>query len=532
MPKVLIVAVLLALGCGKEVPVGGSPPVSSTNPTQTFPDSGNKLDLLFVIDNSASMDPKQETLRKYFPHFMEPLNGLVNGTDLHIGIVTSDLGGGQFTPASCATLGGDQGALQNTPKGETCAGAHLNDPNERFLAYRADNDGVATNFTGTIGDAFACYAAVGESGCGFEQQLASAQAALAGCTVAGGCAQPANEGFLRPDAFLAVIIITDEDDCSAPADTTLFSPLHTSMDSALGPLTSYRCFEFGTVCGGQPPGRAVTATLTDCVPGSWDPDPQHQLTPVEDLAGFFKALKPDPRWVYVAVIAGPPAPPTINPDSGRFPLVQASCTAADPSWQGTPALRLSQFTGLFDTDRARFINVCDFADHQVELGNVALELSTMLGRRCLAAPLADLDAAAPGLQPSCVVQERTLVDGAYVARAVPPCDPVVCDPATAPGGRCECRSHAQQAPGCWYVWQDAQACPDSEASGVTGGFAIRVDRGVDDTCTSPPPPADTELVVQCESCAADPAHDSYDCSPACAGYWPRCCPTPTPGCAR
>ena len=38
----------------------------------------------------------------------------------------------------------------------------------------------------------------------------------------GGCRQPANEGFLRPDAFLAIVAMTNEDDCSAPPDSDLF----------------------------------------------------------------------------------------------------------------------------------------------------------------------------------------------------------------------------------------------------------------------------------------------------------------------
>jgi len=71
------------------------------------------------------------------------------------------------------------------------------------------------------------------------------RAALDGCDTT--CKQPANVNFMRKDAYLAVIILTDEDDCSAPTNSTLFDPTQTTLASELGPLTSYRCFQFGNL---------------------------------------------------------------------------------------------------------------------------------------------------------------------------------------------------------------------------------------------------------------------------------------------
>jgi len=106
-------------------------------------------------------------------------------------------------------------------------------------------NGVA-NFTAPdIADVFTCIAALGETGCGFEQHLESMKRALDGT-------QPANANFLREDAYLAVIFIADEDDCSI-AKVGLLS----AADTSLGPLQSFRCTRFGITCdiGGQTPDQ-------------------------------------------------------------------------------------------------------------------------------------------------------------------------------------------------------------------------------------------------------------------------------------
>jgi hypothetical protein len=494
----------------------------------------NKADILFLVDNSGSMKPKQDSLRRYFPDFMEPLKSLPNVPDLHIGIVTSDLGAGLLQPAPGGCVpGGDRGVLQNAPRGDTCAASHLLDPNQRFLTFAPDPDGgpARTNFTGDIADAFACYAAVGEGGCGFEHQLGAVRAALAGCDTPGGCEISANEGFLRPDAYLAVVILTDEDDCSAPADSGLFD-MSAAAAARLGPPGSYRCFQYGNLCDGLDPGR-TPGPRTDCAPGSPDPDPRYQLTPVEDFAQFLWDLKPeDPRLVYLSTIASPPGPVNVLAVNG-VPDLDTACSGG-LGGMNRPAPRLAKLVSLFDSDRASQVSIC-VDDLQQAMGQIAHELAAILAHQCLGAPLRDVGGAA-GFHPDCAVTQRTTVDaatGTYQDVAVPPCDPVVCDPATAPGGDCGCARHdlPAGAPGCWYVWANAAACPTLQAGTsadevrLGSGYQLKIDRGVDESCHDPAPPAGTTALVQCAACAADPAAGRFDCSPECAANWPRCCAT-------
>jgi hypothetical protein len=545
----LLISTVGTSGCDSHpVSVPGEAPAQVT--PDTFSQSlNNKADILFMIDDSPSMGPMQNSLIQYFPNFMQPLKDLPSPPDLHIGIVTTDLGAGQFSNVPGCRLGGDQGLLQNTPKGPTCASAHLNNTSDRFLTYSPDPNGGAprTNFAGDIGDAFACYAAVGETGCGFESPLGSPMVALQGCNTDQGCRQTANAGFLRNDAYLAVVLLTNEDDSSTSPeypDTKIWDPSQTSANSVVGCLTSYRQVEFGVTCGGQPIGRAP-GPRQDCEAANPESNPDYMEMMPDEFAAFFKGLKVDPRMVYVSAITGPPQPVAVGTDQNGCPQIQPSCTGGPVgnTWSAAPGIHFAKFISDFDSDRASFISICQ-QDLKQAMEQIATELAKVLGTQCLSAPLVDKDPSTPALDPECVVEDRSITDasaGTADISVVPPCDPVVCDPASAPNHDCKCQSHQipAGAPGCWYVWPDAAECAPvptgtspAQATSVGSGYQIRVDRGIDASCKNPPAPPNTTAVVQCSSCIADPAQNSFDCSPGCSQYWPTCCAsdTPQPGC--
>src|SRR5262249_13490511 len=141
-----------------------------------------------------------------FHNFVAALDRFPTGRpNLHIGVVTStvDTGSGQ---SSCHPVTGQSGLPQNTALDPAfpCAPPTA----DRFLSDVAQGGGRLVNYSGTLDQALSCIAHVGDRGCGFEETLEGMKRALDG-------SRPENAGFLRSAAFLAVVILTDEDDCSA-----------------------------------------------------------------------------------------------------------------------------------------------------------------------------------------------------------------------------------------------------------------------------------------------------------------------------
>ena len=143
---------------------------------------------------------------------------------------------------------GDRGALQ------VRAECGLDPAAGKFL--RAGG-GRQPNFTGTLAEKLGCMVQLGVDGCGYEQPLVSMEAALAQPAI-----NPENWDFLRTGALLAVVILTDEDDCSGDSTATFYQGMRP------GEGMSLRCATLGHVCGGQPvPAQAgFTAPLSTCEP--------------------------------------------------------------------------------------------------------------------------------------------------------------------------------------------------------------------------------------------------------------------------
>jgi hypothetical protein len=412
----------------------------STPPQVVTPRAQNReADILFMIDDSASMQSHQANLIANFPIFMNTLRAFPGGLpNLHIAVVTSDLGAGPETYISSCTPGGKAGAFRAPPPSPTCLG-----PTGSFID-ESNNESVK-NYPGTIDEAFTCIANVGTLGCGFEHQIASAALALG----FGGTIPAGNVGFLRPDAFLAVAFITNEDDCSAPPNTELFDiDSGTTVGSPLGPIGNFRCNEFGHLCGGVMPPRTGTVgtptTLADCRSNE-----AGLLYPVETLASFFKSLKPDPAMLFVSAIAGPSTPYAIDYRmSGTEQVAQLarSCTRADGAY-ADPGVRMAEFTAKFGSN-GNFSSICNdsYAPALAQLG-------TAIGRaftsHCLDATVPDADPAAAGIQASCEVVLR--------APSRPDQPLPACDAATPQGG----------PQPCWYL---------TSSTACTSGVLFAVNR--------------------------------------------------------
>jgi len=132
----------------------------------------NKVDILFIVDNSTSMAQHQGRLSQQIPYLVTALRALK--MDYHIAAISTSMGadgnGGQF----------------------------LGSPS------------VLTNQTGNLEALLQQRIAQGETGSNSEKGLLSMETALSPAYLSTGGA-----GFLRDDALLAVIELSDEDDKSA-----------------------------------------------------------------------------------------------------------------------------------------------------------------------------------------------------------------------------------------------------------------------------------------------------------------------------
>ncbi len=197
----------------------------------SFPLTGqmrNKVDVLFMVDNSNSMEAMSVELRNRFGSMIQALQALAqNGAavDLNLGVVTSDYGAGATGAPGCQpSPGGQAGRLQaGGGPGGNCRGP----VGANFVHYVF---GGANNLPQgqDLATTFSCMASVGSQGCGFEHQLESVYAALHNPI-------PENQGFLRDDALLAVVFLTNEDDASAPTVTDVFDRNKVQASAASSP---------------------------------------------------------------------------------------------------------------------------------------------------------------------------------------------------------------------------------------------------------------------------------------------------------
>ena len=266
---------------------GGSDTTSGTTSGTTITgeppiEKASRLDIVLAIDNSRGMADKQAILALAVPDLV---NGLVNPgcfsssgsfvttpqspldpcpegsqrshepvLDIHIGVVTSSLGG--HASDACPTV--DPELQSNNDKGHLIARLDPKQPgdvetyqNLKFLAWDpsqklqppgeadlfTDGDGVVAGKTGADPNMNALLPVLrdmvlgaGQIGCGFESQLESWYRFLVDPTPPAKVTLDANKNvllegidevvlaqrkaFLRPDSVLAIVMLSDENDCS------------------------------------------------------------------------------------------------------------------------------------------------------------------------------------------------------------------------------------------------------------------------------------------------------------------------------
>lgn len=136
------------------------------------------VDTLFVVDNSCSMEDNQDKLTANFPTFINFFTS--SGLDYHVGVVNTDMD----APSSKGKLREVNGERWITPETDDPAGV------------------------------FELMAKMGTSGSGDEKGIDAAYTALEELIDEGDY----NHGFVRDEATLHIIVISDEEDSSSQPD--------------------------------------------------------------------------------------------------------------------------------------------------------------------------------------------------------------------------------------------------------------------------------------------------------------------------
>ncbi len=321
-------------GSGGVLGPGGQssgPPVDPPGSALTLnPSRASRVDLLLMIDNSISMADKQQLLATAVPPLLNRLvdppcvdrssgaviastsqGGCPDGSepeftpvaDIHVGVITSSLGGHGGTLCTPAhgeqywnETQNDRGRLISRP------GPSRDVPttwdNMGFLSW--DPDGTARNAAAIPGEADPSVLldqfqnlvlGAGEQGCGYEASLEAWYRFLVDPDPPMDVVYDANTRqsvgvglddvllsqraqFLRPDSLLVIGMLTDEDDCSVIDHGYGF--LHTNTDEGAMPRST-------SICETNPNDPCCLS----CIQANWPSECNDPQSDVNCRAGLF-----------------------------------------------------------------------------------------------------------------------------------------------------------------------------------------------------------------------------------------------------
>ena len=168
------------------------------------------IDFLFVIDDSGSMGAQQTQLLGSFGGFITGIQDSLDDVDsFHVGVITSDAYGSN--QAGCQSLGD---LVTQTQNNGVCG------PFAEGNRFLTDADDIQTEFP--------CIGEVGTLGSGYEQPISALVEAVSDAKAQPGAC---NEGFIREDSILVVVVVTDDppvdgffDDAEPTLDTSGWAP--------------------------------------------------------------------------------------------------------------------------------------------------------------------------------------------------------------------------------------------------------------------------------------------------------------------
>lgn len=421
----VMVGAISTVGSCTDRPLNVLNPCTINGVVQNVPVNPQRaLDVLFIIDDSPSMAEEQDKLAEQVPRLVNLL--LTGGIDidnstplgefpavesLHVAIVTPDLGYSTFPPTPnepptqvnvnfkpterCTRNNGNGLAGFMQIEGSRTACTAQTPPEDTFYLNFPEAGFTQQDFI----DDVECVTGQTD-GCGFEQQL---EAILAQDR------NSANAGFSRQDALLAVILITDEDDCST-TDPRVFDTVpsagdpNPSPDNPFpGPLTdngevkfNLRCTEHadalqtieryveGIAALKDDPSQVVFAAITG-IPEDESLDLMEGETPEDRYTRILDDSRmqavPDP---------GPDGVPDTADDDVPAQQLTPACTATDGSGDAVPGRRIVEVArGLAagETGVGTVVESICAADYAPALNAIIDPIAARLRALCLPRPL-------------------------------------------------------------------------------------------------------------------------------------------------
>jgi hypothetical protein len=409
------------------------------------------VDILFVIDNSGSMGEEQANLAANFGSFIEVLEDPQVEANYRIGVTTTDNGNewcppGQTTPeggklvlSSCTSrlndfVSQDGNDVQDLACSSIC---NLDEAQLEISPTATDVDPVPAprpwleniegrknipDGTSTV-EAFQCFGPQGINGCGFESQLEAMNLAL----VRAQTVDEASYGFLRSNAILAVVFVTDEEDCSYNKDwSEIFSAdgnrVFWSDPDAVSPSSAV-CWNAGVECSGDPSNYDTCEPVNKDVNGNVGVDDADAvLHPMSRYTGRLAGIEAEKQEynpeqeVIVGLIGGVSLDdnqPYYSDVSNTDPEWQASfgigpgCEAANPNnpdepIRAVPPVRLRAATEAFTPDN--MYSICN-SDYSPALEAIANAIRAQIRPACYTKCVEDLDDSTETLEFECTVEE-------------------------------------------------------------------------------------------------------------------------------
>jgi len=366
------------------------------------PEPSNKVDMIFVIDNSGSMSEEQELLSSSVSRFADLLVA-DSAIDWRLAVTTTDndnpwcAGGspesGDFVMSSCLDrltefiIEGPTGPTDTSPICESgCSLAKIDvvptttdldsTPRPRpWLEFGPNH----TNVTDDLGQVIRCMMPMGINGCGFEQPLESMHLAV----LRSQDTLSANYGFIREDAHLVVVFVTDETDCSHTEEgEVIFIPANragnnpAALEAFWGPhpdatqATSAVCWNAGMACAQNLSGTLDCHVENFALDGTVTTDPESAvLHPVERYRSELEALRvakaPFGGTVSVFGLVGVPIgfpEENIVHSTGYDDFhdnfgIAPGCVSGEA--RATPPGRLSDLVGRFGPIEQHLFSICE-----------------------------------------------------------------------------------------------------------------------------------------------------------------------------